>query len=64
MAQPPVAMDTWSIFLPQIHTALAAFIQTPATSCQEPVNEERFFNDCTFNHNDQFVSLSLFKAAF
>lgn len=49
---------------PQIHAALAAFIQAPATSCQEPVNEERFFNDCTFNHNDQFVSLSLFKAAF
>lgn len=41
---------------------LAVFIQAPATSCQEPVNDERFFNDGAFNHNDQFVLLSIFKA--
>lgn len=44
--------------------ALAVFIQEPATSCQEPVNEERFFNDGAFNHNDQFVLFSIFKAVF
>jgi len=60
---PPAARETWSVF-PKIHVALAVFVQAPATSCQEPVNGERFFNDGAFNHNDQFVSLSIFKDVF
>lgn len=39
---PSAVRETWSVF-PKIHATLAVFIQAPATSCQEPVNDERFF---------------------
>lgn len=59
----PAAREIGSVFL-KIRLVLAVFIEAPAASCQEPVNDERFFNDGAFNHNDQFVLLSIFKAGF